>query len=73
MARRVGYQNAWTPEEDEKLKAVLLAGKGLTLAALKLRRTKSAVQQRAAKLRISTVDGRKLREEAETIHAGPQR
>ena len=43
----------WSPAEDEKLKAILSAGKGVDAAACVLTRTRKAVRARAAKLRVS--------------------
>jgi hypothetical protein len=43
----------WSPAEDEQLRAILSAGKGVDTAARVLTRTHKAVRARAAKLRLS--------------------
>jgi hypothetical protein len=43
----------WTPEEDGKLRSMLLAGRTAAEIAIKLRRSVSAVQVRARRIRLS--------------------
>lgn len=60
MSGPVRRYSAWTADDDDLLKAMLSTGKGVTLAALKLKRSQSSVKRRAYTLRISLKDGQSL-------------
>ncbi len=50
---RAWIARTWTPEEDEKLKRMLKAGKSYTLIAQVLERGRHAVQERASSLGLA--------------------
>lgn len=43
----------WTPEEDEQLRAMLLAGKSISVIAVRHKRSPSAIKARAQVLGLS--------------------
>jgi hypothetical protein len=45
--------NAWTPEEDDRLRLLFEAGNSKVLVAAKMKRTMSAIKARAGTLKIS--------------------
>jgi hypothetical protein len=47
------WLNKWTPEEDEKLRSLIQAGRRLAEISVKLQRSISAVRTRAYHLRLS--------------------
>jgi hypothetical protein len=56
----------WTPDEDARLRSMLEAGISTTIAAAKLKRTKSALRGRASMLQL--VRPIRTRGRAEPMH-----
>jgi hypothetical protein len=52
VAMAQNQSNAWTPEQDERLRAMFEAGNSKVLVAAKLKRTMSAIKARASVLKI---------------------
>jgi hypothetical protein len=50
---RLFHSMPWTPEEDEQLKSLLMAGRTPAAIAIKLKRTTAAVHRRARVLGLS--------------------
>jgi hypothetical protein len=48
-----GIRQRWTPADDELLRELALSGKNASAIALRLKKTKLAVQARAFRLKIS--------------------
>jgi hypothetical protein len=50
----------WTPDEDERLRAMALSGASVAAIAKQIKRSKAAVRGRAYKLSIPVAKSRKL-------------
>jgi hypothetical protein len=48
----------WTPEEDERLRSLALSGMGVTEMSEQMNRSKKAVRNRAARLKITVAKAR---------------
>jgi hypothetical protein len=53
MMPRSADSRLWTPEDDEQLKSMVIAGRTPAEIATKLKRTTAAVQARARRFRLS--------------------
>jgi hypothetical protein len=53
MGARSSLSRLWTPEDDERLKSMILAGRTPAEIAIKLRRSVAAVYARAHRFRLS--------------------
>jgi hypothetical protein len=56
-----GMKNAWRPwtgEEDRQLREMVEAGKSVTIMALRLKRTETAIRGRLSILKLSLKQGR---------------
>lgn len=70
MTGPVGRYEHWSVDEDNLLRSMLHAGKGVMLSALKLKRRQGSVKSRAQRLGISIKDGRPLKTQP-TLSADP--